>query len=186
MKQGDLKKALNMLKKVDQHHPNYIEAKKKMADIYLTELRDRKSYTRCYMEILDTDASITNYKMVGNALMDIQEPEEAIKFYEKALMMDTEDISLIREVGWALVMTHDYNKTIRYYENALREDPNLLDLWTDLAELYIKLKDFDKAKEILIDAMKYLKRFDENETDTKPKKVHYLLLMAKIFLEEDI
>lgn len=68
-------------------------------------------------------------------------------------------------------MTHDYNKTIRYYENALREDPNLLDLRTDLAELYIKLKDFDKAKEILIDAMKYLKNFDESETDTKPKKV---------------
>lgn len=34
--------------------------------------------------------------------------------------------------------------------------------------------------------MKYLKKFDENETDTKPKKVHYLLLMAKIFLEEDV
>jgi len=101
-------------------------------------------------------------------------------------MMDTEDVNLIREVGKALVMTHDYNKTIRYYENALREDPNLLDLRTDLAELYIKLKDFDKAKEILIDAMKYLKNFDEQETDTKPKKVHYLMLMAKIFLEEDI
>ncbi len=100
--------------------------------------------------------------------------------------MDTEDVNLIREVGKALVMTHDYNKTIRYYENALREDPNLLDLRTDLAELYIKLKDFDKAKEILIDAMKYLKNFDEQETDTKPKKVHYLMLMAKIFLEEDI
>jgi len=124
--------------------------------------------------------------MVGNALMDIQEPEEAIKFYEKALMMDTEDVNLIREVGKALVMTHDYNKTIWYYENALREDPNLLDLWTDLAELYIKLKDFDKAKEILIDAMKYLKNFDEQETDTKPKKVHYLMLMAQIFLEEDV
>lgn len=101
-------------------------------------------------------------------------------------MMDTEDISLIREVGKALVITHDYNKTIRYYENALWEDPNLLDLRTDLAELYFRLKDFDKAKEILIDAMKYLKKFDENETDTKPKKVHYLLLMAKIFLEEDV
>lgn len=100
--------------------------------------------------------------------------------------MDTEDVNLIWEVGKALVMTHDYNKTIWYYENALREDPNLLDLWTDLAELYIKLKDFDWAKEILIDAMKYLKNFDEQETDTKPKKVHYLMLMAKIFLEEDI
>jgi len=124
--------------------------------------------------------------MVGNALMDIQEPEEAIKYYEKALMIDPEDLSLIREVGKALVMTHDYNKAIRYYENALREDPNLLDLRTDLAELYIKLKDFDKGREILIEALKYLKSIDESEVDTKPKKVHYLLLMAKIFLQEDI
>lgn len=100
--------------------------------------------------------------------------------------MDTEDISLIREVGSALVMTHDYNKAIRYYENALREDPNLLDLRTDLAELYVKLKEFDKAKEILVEAMKYLALIEEGDVDTKPKKVHYLLLMAKIFLEEDV
>ena len=62
----------------------------------------------------------------------------------------------------------------------------MLDLRTDLAELYIKLKEFDKGKEILIEAMKYLKKVDEQEIDTKPKKVHYLLLLAKIFLEEDV
>lgn len=71
MKMGDLKKALKMLKKVDASNPNFVEAKKKMAEIYLDELKDRKSYTRCYMEILDADATISNYKMVGSALMDI-------------------------------------------------------------------------------------------------------------------
>ena len=187
---GDTKKALKLLKKVDHNNPNFVEAKTRMADIYLKELMDRKSYTRCYMEILDADSSIANFKMVGNALMNIQEPEEAIKFYEQALMKDTEDISMIREVGKALVMTHDYNKAIRYYENALREDPNLLDLRTDLAEFYIKLKDFDKAKEILINAMKFLKEAEESDTNSMLKnnqmKVHYLLLMSKIFLEEDV
>lgn len=54
LKQGDVKKALNMLKKIDASNSNYIEAKKKEADIYLKELKDRKNYTRCYMEILDS------------------------------------------------------------------------------------------------------------------------------------
>ena len=174
-----------MLKKVESTQADFIEAKKKMAEIYNNELKDRKGYTRCYMEIIDVDPSPQNYKMVGNALMDIQEPEEAIRFYEKA-REQKEDSALVREVGKALVMTHDYNKAIRYYENALREDPKLLDLRTDLAELYIKLKGFEDAKRILIEALKYLKHFDPNDLEFKAKNVHYYMLMAKVFLEEDV
>ena len=185
LKMGDIQKSLNMLKKVESTQADFIEAKKKMAEIYNNELKDRKGYTRCYMEIIDVDPSPQNYKMVGNALMDIQEPEEAIRFYEKA-REQKEDSALVREVGKALVMTHDYNKAIRYYENALREDPKLLDLRTDLAELYIKLKGFEDAKRILIEALKYLKHFDPNDLEFKAKNVHYYMLMAKVFLEEDV
>lgn len=42
MKMGDIKKALNMLKKVGPENKNFIEAKKKMSEIYLQQLRDRK------------------------------------------------------------------------------------------------------------------------------------------------
>jgi tetratricopeptide repeat protein 21B len=185
LKMGDLKKALNMLKKITPDNPNFITAKKKMADIYLTQLMDRKNYTKCYMEVLDSEGSMQNYKMVANALMNIQEPEEAIKFYEKALLINN-DTAIVREIGQALVMTHDYNRAIRYYENALREDPKLLDLRTDLAELYIKLKAFEDAKRVLIDALKSLKHFDVNDVEVKSKNVGYLLMMARVFLEEDM
>ena len=50
--------------------------------------------------------------------MQLQEPEEAIQYYEKALDKDREDLVLIREVGRALVMTHDYNRAIKYLEIA--------------------------------------------------------------------
>jgi uncharacterized protein HemY len=40
------------------------------------------------LEILDADSSVQNYKMVAQALMDIQEPEDAIQFYEKALELE--------------------------------------------------------------------------------------------------
>ena len=89
--------------------------------------------------------------------MDIQEPEEAIIYYEKALERDPDDTNLVREVGKALVMTHDYNRAIKYYETTLHDDPKLLDLRTDLAELYTKLKAYEDAKRVLIEALKFLK-----------------------------
>ena len=185
MKMGDLKKALNLLRKVGPENKNFIEAKKKAAEIYLDQLRDRKSYKRCYMEIIDVDSSEANLRMVADALMDIQEPEEAVIFYEKALQQSGDDISLVREIGKAHVMTHDYNKAIRYYESALNDDPKLLDLSNDLAELYFKLKAFDEAKRVIIEAMKSLASMDDPDL-TNPKRVQYTLLMAKIFLEEDV
>ncbi len=60
-----------------------------------------------------------NFKLTAQALMEIQEPEEAIQYYEKALDKDRDDLVLIREVGKALVMTHDYNRAIKYYEQIL-------------------------------------------------------------------
>lgn len=185
MKMGDIKKALNMLKKVGPENPNFIEAKKKAAEIYLEQLRDRKNYKRCYMEIIDVEGSEANLRMVGDALMDIQEPEEAVIYYEKALQVSGDDISLVREIGKAHVMTHDYNKAIRYYETALQNDPKLLDLSTDLAELYFKLKAFDEAKRVIIEAMKSLNSMDDPDM-TNSKRVQYTLLMARIFLEEDV
>lgn len=88
MKMGDTKKALNMLKKIQPENRSFLQAKKKQAQIYLDELKDRNNYTRCYLEILDADSSVSNYKMVAQALMDIQEPEDAIQFYEKALELE--------------------------------------------------------------------------------------------------
>lgn len=73
------------------------------------------------------------------------------------MQLDPDDTNLVREVGKALVMTHDYNRAIKYYESTLHEDPKLLDLRTDLAELYIRLKAFEDAKRVLIDALKFLK-----------------------------
>ena len=71
------------------------------------------------MEILDAKSSVENFKLVATALMDIQEPEEAIVYYERALQRQSEDTLLVREVGKALVMTHDYSRAIKYYETQI-------------------------------------------------------------------
>ena len=92
---------------------------------------------------------------------------------------------MIREVGKALVMTHDYKRAVKYYETCLQDDPKLLELRTDLADLYIKLRAYDDAKRVLIEALKFLKD-QKPDIDMKAKNVSYLLMMSKVFLEEDM
>lgn len=123
--------------------------------------------------------------MVAQALMDIQEPEEAIQYYERALERQSEDINLVREVGKALVMTHDYSRAVKYYETRLEEDPRLLDLRTDLANLYYRLKHYDQAKRVLIESLKYLTSL-ESSYEVKSKNVTYLVLMSKVCMESDM
>ena len=53
-----------MLKKIQPENRSFMQAKKKQAQIYLDELKDRNNYTRCYLEILDADPSVNNFKMV--------------------------------------------------------------------------------------------------------------------------
>ena len=174
-----------MLKKIDPMDRSFVQAKKKQAQIYLDELKDRNNYTRCYLEILDAKSSVENFKLVATALMDIQEPEEAIVYYERALQRQSEDTVLVREVGKALCMTHDYSRAIKYYETQILQDARLLDLRTDLAELYKKLKAFDEARRVLNDALKYLKGMGDG-LETKIRNVKYLMLYAECQLEEDM
>jgi tetratricopeptide repeat protein 21B len=81
-------------------------------------------------------------------------------------------------------MTHDYNRAIKYYEHTLMEDPKLFDLRIDLAELYIKLKAFDEAKRVLIEALKTIRDF-KSEIEAKSKNVSTLVLLSRVYLEED-
>ena len=64
------------------------------------------------------------------------------------------------------------------------EDPKLFDLRIDLAELYIKLKAFDEAKRVLIEALKTIRDF-KSEIEAKSKNVSTLVLLSRVYLEED-
>mmetsp|Transcript_13183 Transcript_13183/g.20525 ORF Transcript_13183/g.20525 Transcript_13183/m.20525 type:complete len:285 (+) Transcript_13183:2332-3186(+) len=82
-------------------------------------------------------------------------------------------------------MTHDYNRAIKYYEQTLKEDPKLFDLRTDLAELFIKLKAFEDSKRVLLDALRSINDHKQ-DIDTKSRHVNTLILLSKVYLEEDM
>jgi len=82
-------------------------------------------------------------------------------------------------------MTHDYNRAIKYYEQSLQEDPNLFDLRIDLANLWLKLKGYEAGRLVLIDALKSI-RAQKQDIDNLTKNVDTLVLLSKVYLEEDM
>lgn len=59
--------------------------------MYLDHLRDRRNYAKCYADLIEIDPSFENYKLLGDALIKIREPEDASKAYEKAAGLKPED-----------------------------------------------------------------------------------------------
>lgn len=57
--------------------------------------------------------------MLGEALMRIDEPEEAMKAFGAARKESPRDAAVANRVGQALVVTHEYRKAVEHYEDAL-------------------------------------------------------------------
>lgn len=46
--QGDVEQALTMLRNITPEQPYFVQAKEKMADVYLQYRKDKKLYGGCY------------------------------------------------------------------------------------------------------------------------------------------
>jgi tetratricopeptide repeat protein 21B len=90
--------------------------------------------------------------LLGDAYMNIVEPEKAVEVYETALIKNSKDAVLARKIGQALIKSHQYNKAISYYMAALKSGHQNL-LRYDLAELYLKLNQLDNAEKIISEAL---------------------------------
>ncbi|KAJ6650398.1 hypothetical protein lerEdw1_010111, partial [Lerista edwardsae] len=146
--QGDVEEALTMLRNITSEQPYFVQAKEKMAEIYLEYRKDRKLYASCYRDLVEKLPSSHTFLLLGDAYMNIQEPEEAIEVYEQALKKNPRDGALASKIGNALVKTHNYSKAINYYEAALKTGQQNF-LCYDLAELLLKLNQYDKAEKVL-------------------------------------
>ncbi|XP_036277766.1 tetratricopeptide repeat protein 21B isoform X3 [Pipistrellus kuhlii] len=174
--QGDTERALSMLQNVTSEQTYFTEVKEKMADIYLKHRKDKMLYITCYREIAEIMPSPHSFLLLGDAYMNIQEPEEAIVAYEQALNQNPKDGTLASKVGKALVKTHNYSKAITYYEAALKNGQNYL--CYDLAELLLKLKWYDKAEKVLQHALAHEL---VNELSAVMEDGHLQVLLAKVY-----
>ncbi|XP_075036827.1 tetratricopeptide repeat protein 21B isoform X1 [Mixophyes fleayi] len=174
---GDVEQALSMLRNISPEQPYFIHAKEKMADIYLQHRKDKLLYVSCYRELLEKLPSSHTYLLLGDAYMNIQEPEKAIDIYEQALKKNPKDGTLASKIGKALIKTHNYAKAISYYETALKSGQQNF-LHYDLAELLLKLKQYEKAEKVLQQALDHE---TVNELSPLMDDSRYYVLLAKIY-----
>ncbi|XP_036998976.2 tetratricopeptide repeat protein 21B [Artibeus jamaicensis] len=174
---GDVERALSMLRNVTAEQTYFIEAKEKMADIYLKYRKEKMLYITCYREIAERMPSPRSFLLLGDAYMNIQEPEDAIVAYEQALNQNPKDGTLASKIGKALVKTHNYSKAITYYEAALKSGQQNY-LCYDLAELLLKLKWYDKAEKVLQHALAHE---PVNELSALMEDGRCQVLLAKVY-----
>ncbi|KAG7464116.1 hypothetical protein MATL_G00183890 [Megalops atlanticus] len=176
LRRGDTELALSMLRNITPEQPYYVQAKEKMADIYLNHRKEKRLYASCYRDLVEKLPSPHTYLLLGDAYMNIQEPEKAIEIYEQALKKNPKDGALASKIGKALVKTHNYIKAINYYEAALKSSQQSF-LRYDLAELLLKLRQYERCERVLHEA---LRQDSVNELPSLTENCRYLVLLAKI------
>ncbi|XP_078085798.1 tetratricopeptide repeat protein 21B [Mustelus asterias] len=172
----DVDSAFSMLRSILPEQQYYIEAQKKLAQIYLHKQKDKRLYIKCYIDLYERFPNPQISLLLGDAYITIQEPEKAIEIYEQVLKKNPHDGHLVRKIGQALVKTHHYTKATHYFETALKIGGQDF-LCHDLAELLLKLRLFEKAKKVL---RKALEHDFKNDLVSMMNDVKYLMLLAKI------
>lgn len=175
---GDVELALKTLRNVSPEQQYFVHAREKMANIYLNYRNDKRLYANCYRELVEKKPSVHTSLLLGDAYMNIQEPESAIEIYESALRLNPKDTTLASKIGKALVKTHEYGKAVIYYEAALKAGGQSI-LGIDLAKLLLRLKQHEKAEKILKKILEQDVKY--TDLDAMEEQAKCLHLLAKIF-----
>ncbi|KAK9754892.1 Tetratricopeptide repeat [Popillia japonica] len=158
----DSQTAIDMLSKIQPDHPYYLQAKAKLAKIFLKQRKDKRAYLKCYLEMVENVPGSDSFVLLGDAYMNIMEQEKALDAYEKALKLHPTDPFLTKKMGEALVNTHNFQRAITYYKDTIKltDDPELK---LELANLYIKLKQLENAETFLKHEIEYEKNKHIND-----------------------
>uniref|UniRef100_A0A671Q659 Tetratricopeptide repeat protein 21B-like n=1 Tax=Sinocyclocheilus anshuiensis TaxID=1608454 RepID=A0A671Q659_9TELE len=160
---GDTELALSMLRNITPEQPYYIQAKAKMAEIYLNHRKEKRLYVSCYR---------WPYFFFVITLVLVYDNN----VYEQALKKNPKDGAVASKIGKALVKTHNYVKAINYYEAALKSGQQNF-LRYDLADLLMKLRQYERCEKVLQEALTH---DPVNELPLLTEDCRYLVLLAKV------
>uniref|UniRef100_A0A8C2PLS8 Tetratricopeptide repeat domain 21A n=1 Tax=Cyprinus carpio TaxID=7962 RepID=A0A8C2PLS8_CYPCA len=143
----DVDAAVVMLQNILPTESTYVQAREKMARIYLERKHNEKLYITCYKEISEQLPGPHTRILLADAFMEIHRPEEAVKIYQEVEKIAPKD-TLAKKTGRALVKAHEYDTVSGFYKFAKDLLKNCLFLIC-LAELLLKLRRFEKAQQVL-------------------------------------
>ncbi|XP_015604649.1 tetratricopeptide repeat protein 21B-like [Cephus cinctus] len=177
LEMGDMEKAIHYLNKVSPGESYYLQAHTRLAEIHLNYRKDRHAFAKCFRELVEHCPGSKTYSMLGDAYIAIQEPDRAIEAYEQSLRKNPGDKTSASKMGKALVKTHQYGKAINYYKEATKQEGSN-ELKLDMAELFMKMKQYDKAEVTLVQELQDGR--SANDLQSLEMRSKQLLLLAKV------
>jgi tetratricopeptide repeat protein 21B len=152
--QGKIDTAIQMLLSVPSSQTFFVNARHKVAELYLKHKRDESAYIRCYQELLDVQPSLVSYLHLGDAYVTLMQPDKAVAIYKAASEFFPNAVELNTKIGKALIQSHDYNKAVKYYMSNIEYAGSNQEFITqnllELADLYLKLNKLKDAEETII------------------------------------
>lgn len=97
--------------------------------------------------------------------------EKAIIEYQKAYVLDSNNVILLKEMGYCYYQFGDYTKAEEFWLKALKQTPNDESLIKNLATLYYENKDYSKVNNIIKNSY--------NPNDDYYLKLRALMLYSK-------
>ncbi|XP_057183744.1 tetratricopeptide repeat protein 21B-like [Triplophysa rosa] len=174
---NDVDAAVVILQNILPHESTYIQAREKMAHIYLERRNNKKLYIACYREISEQLPGARSSVLLADAFMNIQQPEEALQIYQEAERTSPEDTALAMKASRAFVKAHEYDKAASGYERALKVDEQDCVLSLELADLLFKRQEFEKAQRLL---QKALEHEHASSLDVMMNDVKMLRVLVKV------
>ncbi|HIJ88618.1 MAG TPA: tetratricopeptide repeat protein [Desulfuromonadales bacterium] len=113
------------------------------------------------------EATLATWKELGNIYFDTNQPELAIKAYDRALALQPDDTDILNDQGAMYRQTGDFNKALANFERASRADPNNLESLYNSG--YVYAFDLNNIPKALVIWRRYLVLESKSETARQVK-----------------
>lgn len=140
-------KAIETYEDAIQRDPSNEEFRNSLGRLYYSEERYEEAALQ-YRQAVEIDASAENRYAYGEALLKVEDFEEAEIQFNKVRRLDAQSYAGDYGLGKMYALMEDYDTAIEHFQAALDIDSTFYDAYAEMGYAYADLGDIDKAKEI--------------------------------------
>ncbi|WP_237395724.1 tetratricopeptide repeat protein [Okeania sp. KiyG1] len=142
---GQLYTAMVAYQKVLTIKPDYVEAYKKLAEVYLLQGNFDAAISTCKEAVKIQPDFASAYLTLGNIFQSQNLFEQAINTYERALNIQPDFAQVYANLGSVYYKQRQFNLAIFNYQKALEINPKLASVQLMLGNVFAHIGEFDRA-----------------------------------------
>lgn len=142
---GQLYTAMIAYQKALSIKPDYVEAYKKLAEVYLMQENFDAAISACKEAVKIQPNFASVYLTLGNIFQRQNLFEQAINTYERALNIQPDFAQAYANIGTVYYKQREFNLAIFNYKKALEINPDLASVQLMLGNVLSRIGEFDRA-----------------------------------------